>query len=74
MCSPNTNKSFLKVSSLLILRHIVALGTKTEEGSTQMCSKEMGVITTPLCLQCMLAVLVLHVKSGALPLNSTEAA
>lgn len=59
MCSPNINKSFLKVSTLLILRHIVALGTKTEESSTQMCSTETGVITTPLCLQCMLAVLVL---------------
>lgn len=57
MCSPNINKSFLKVSTLLILRHIVAVGTKTEESSTQMCSKETGVITTPLCLQCMLAVL-----------------
>lgn len=29
MCSPNINKSFLKVLTLLILRHIVALGTKT---------------------------------------------
>lgn len=35
MCSPNINKSFLKLSILLILRHIVALGTKTEESSTQ---------------------------------------
>lgn len=67
MCSPNINKSFSKVSTLLILRHIVALGTKTEESSTQMCSKEMGVIATPLCLQRTLAVLVFHV-------NSTEAA
>lgn len=72
MCSPNINKSFLKVSTLLILRHIVALGTKTEGSPTQMCSKEIGVITTPLCLLCF-TVLVLHVKPG-LPLNSTGAA
>lgn len=74
MCSPNINKSFLKVSTLLILRHIVALGAKTEESSAQMCSTEMGVITTPLCLQCMVAVLELHMKPGVLPLNSTGAA
>lgn len=73
MCSPNINKSFLKVSTLLILRHIVALGTKTEGSSTQMCSKEIGVITTPLCLLCF-TVLVLHVKPGGLSLNSTGAA
>lgn len=51
MCSPNINKSFLKVSILLILRHIVALGTKTEVSSTQtLCSKRIDVITTTLCL------------------------
>jgi len=73
MCSPNINKSFLKVLILLILRHIVALGTKTEESSTQtLRSKGTEVITTTLCLERMLAVLVLHMKPGVLPLISTE--
>lgn len=51
MCSPNINKSFLKVSILFILGHIVALATKTEESSPEMlCSKRIDVITTTLCL------------------------
>lgn len=64
---PIINKSFLRVMTLLIWRHTVALGTKTEESSTQtLCSERPDVITTTLCLQCMLAVQELQVKAAVL--------